>query len=119
MHGCSHGCSARKGACSPRVHVSATREQVERGVWCICTQGRHVPSGTAPEPPEKLKWSRLARAWAVDKSTSANVAPVVVAAQNRAEVGPNEYGKHVVRHKVLAKAKGYRVRLARGIAMTD
>ena len=29
VHDCGHGCSARNGACSFRVHVSATREQVE------------------------------------------------------------------------------------------
>ena len=61
----------------------------------------------------------MAKAWAVDKCYSTNVAPVVVAGQNRAEVGPAGHGKHVVRHKVLAKAKEYCARLARGIAMTD
>eukprot|EP00937_MAST-01D_sp_MAST-1D-sp2_P006489 g6489.t1 len=38
---------------------------------------------------------------------------------NRAEVGPGGSGKHMVRHKALAKAKEYHARLARGVAMTD
>ena len=118
---CSGRCRPREGACSFRVLVTATREQVERGVWHVAAPGSHVQRGTAPDPPQatELRWSGLAKAWAVDKSRSANVAPVVVSTMNRAEVGPGGSGKHVVRHKALAKAKEYHARLARGVAMTD
>ena len=62
---------------------------------------------------------RCLQAWAVDKSSTANVAPVVVSTMNRAEAGPRGSGKHLARHKALAKAKEYLARLARGVAMAD
>ena len=61
---CSGRCRPHNGACSFRVHATATREQVERGVWLVAAHGSHVRRGTAPDPPQAtgLRWSRLAKA---------------------------------------------------------
>ena len=98
-------CLKRRGKCSVKVHITATRKQAMDGLWSVSLEGSHVAKGSTAVPPAVLKQSRLSKAWAVDKCHSANVAPVVVATQNRAEVGPAGHGKHVVRHKKLAKAK--------------
>ena len=103
--GCTFNCTKRRGRCSFQVHVTATREQVERGVWRVRAQGCHVKCGTAPVPPAVLRWTRLARSWAVERCNSTNVAPLVVAGLSQAEVGPGGSGKHAVKHKQLAKAR--------------
>ena len=55
---CSGRCRPREGACSFRVLVTATREQVERGVWHVAALGSHVQRGTARVPPQatELRW---------------------------------------------------------------
>ena len=111
-------CLKRRGKCSVTVHITATRKQARDGLWSVLLGGSHVAKGSTAEPPARLRMSRLCMAWALDKAACGQP-PVVVATQNRAEVGPSGSGKHVVRRAQLARAKEYRAALCRGVASTD